>query len=136
VRFQKVRAALMGSMPASGHQADSLPNTVHQPMMDSTEGHREFVTRLAPERARLREAKMMRVRGLAAAYEARLLGDIAQVRLVAEPAKLGDRKDGFVDAVWQIIRDPFCLGAGVGTSNRRHSKLPIDLSPGISSKNE
>ena len=52
-------------------------------MMPATEWDCELIADLAAERTGLREPEMMGVRGLAAAHETRLLGDIAQVLPVA-----------------------------------------------------
>jgi hypothetical protein len=54
VRIQSLRAALIGSMPAS---FSFVTHAVHQPMMDSTKRDREFVAGLATERPRLHEPK-------------------------------------------------------------------------------
>src|SRR5262249_38221130 len=53
-------------------------DAVHQPVMNSTERDRELVAGLATKNPWLHVPKMMRVRRLAAAYEAGLLGDIAK----------------------------------------------------------
>jgi hypothetical protein len=71
-------------------------------MMDPAQRNREFVAGLAAERPRLRVPKMMRVRWLAAAHEARLLSDIAQMLPVAIPARCSNREDTFVDAAGLI----------------------------------
>ena len=68
-------------------------------MMPSTERDRELITDLADERTGLREPEMMGVRGLAAAHETRLLGDIAKVLPVAIAARGSNREDALVDAL-------------------------------------
>ena len=52
---------------------------MHRPMMPAAEWDRELITDLAAERAGLRKSEMVGIGGLAAAHEARLLDDIAQV---------------------------------------------------------
>jgi hypothetical protein len=68
-----------GLLPPGGFIADAM----HQPMVDAADRDREFVAGLAAERPRLQVAEMKRVGGLAAADQARLLGDMAQVLPVA-----------------------------------------------------
>jgi hypothetical protein len=59
-------------------------------MMDTAEGHGEFIAGPAAERARLQVAKMMRVGWSAAADEARLFGDVAKVLSIAIAAGCGN----------------------------------------------
>jgi hypothetical protein len=59
---------------------------------------RELVTGFPAERARLHEAQVMGVGWFAAADEARLLGDVAEVLPVAVAARSSDREDALVDA--------------------------------------
>ena len=67
-------------------------------MMPSAERDSELVTYLAAQGAGLGESKMVRVRGLAAAHEARLLGDIAKVLPVAIAPRRRDRQHALIDA--------------------------------------
>ena len=60
---------------------------MHRTMMPATEWDRELIADLAAERARLREPEVMGIRGLAAAHETRLLGDVAKVLPVAIAAR-------------------------------------------------
>jgi hypothetical protein len=71
-------------------------------MMDTAEGHGEFVAGLAAERARLQVAKVMRVGWLATADEAWLLGDGAKVLPVAITPWSGNGEHALVDAVGSI----------------------------------
>src|SRR5262249_23825680 len=66
-------------------------------MVPSTERDSELVTDLAAQRPGLGESKMVRVRGLAAAHEARLLGDIAKVLPVAIAARRRDCQHALID---------------------------------------
>jgi hypothetical protein len=59
-------------------------------VVDATERHREFIAGLTSERPWLHVSKMMRVRWLAAANEAGLPGNKAQMLLVAIAARRGD----------------------------------------------
>jgi len=70
---------------------------MHRTVMPSTEWDRELIADLAAECAGLRESEVVEVRGLAAADEARLLGDIAQMLPVAIPTC--EREDALVDAL-------------------------------------
>ena len=63
---------------------------MNRAVMDSAERHREFIAGLATERPWLQVSKMMRVRWLAAANEAGLSGDKAQVLPVAIAARRGN----------------------------------------------
>ena len=66
-----------------------ITRAMHCTMMPATEWDCELIAHLAAERAWLGKSEVMRVRGLAAADEARLLGDIAQMLAVAVPAACG-----------------------------------------------
>src|SRR6266851_8446173 len=68
-------------------------------MMAATEWDRELIADLAAERTWLGKTEVMGVRGLAAADETRLLGDIAQVLPVAIPSRRSDGEDALVDAL-------------------------------------
>ena len=76
-----------------------VARAVDRAMVPSAERDCELVTDLAAQRTRLSESKMVGVRGLAAAHEARLLGDIAKVLPVAVATRGSDREDTFVDAL-------------------------------------
>src|SRR5262249_30150394 len=67
-------------------------------VMDTAEGHGEFVAGPAAERARLKVAKMMRVGWPATADEARLFGDIAKMLPVAITPWRSNGEDALVDA--------------------------------------
>jgi hypothetical protein len=67
-------------------------------MVPATEGDRELIADLQAERARLRESEVVRVRGLAATHETRLLGNAAKVFTVAIATRGSDREDALVDA--------------------------------------
>ncbi len=59
----------------------------------------ELIADLAAERAVLREAQMMGIRGPAAANQTRLFGDEPDVVPVTKPARLGMGQLALVDAV-------------------------------------
>src|SRR5262245_31228875 len=67
-------------------------------MVPSAERDSELVTDLAAQRAGLGESKMVGVRGLAAAHETRLLGDIAKVLPVAIAPRRRDCQHALIDA--------------------------------------
>src|SRR5262245_18446033 len=67
-------------------------------MVPTAERDCELVTDLAAQRPGLGESKMVGVRGLAAAHEARLLGDIAKVLPVAIAARRRHREYALIDA--------------------------------------
>ena len=50
------------------------------------------------ERPALREAQVMRIRRLAAANQTRLVGHVSDMVAVANPARLREGEDAFVDA--------------------------------------
>src|SRR5262249_21802070 len=76
-----------------------VADAVHQPVMNSTERDRELVAGLATEGPWLHVPKVMRIRRLAAAHEAGLLGDIAKVFSIAIATRRSNGEDAFVDAV-------------------------------------
>jgi hypothetical protein len=67
-------------------------------MVPTAERDSELVTDLAAQRAGLGESKMVGVRGLAAAHEARLLGDIAKVLSVAIAPRRRNCQHALIDA--------------------------------------
>ena len=77
-----------------------VTDPVQQPVMDAAQRNRELIAHLAPERARLHVLKVMRVAGPAAADEAGLLGDVAQMLTVAMAARYRNCKPAFVDGDW------------------------------------
>ena len=83
-----------GRPPPGSFVAGAMDRAV----MDTAEGHGEFIAGSTAERARLQVAKMMRVGWSAAADEARLLGDIAKVLAVAITPRRSNGKDALVDA--------------------------------------
>ena len=84
-----------------------VAGAMHRTMMPATEWDRELVADLAAKCAGLRETEVVGVRGLAAADEARLLHDIAQVLSVAIAPRGSEREDALVDALRVIWGDGF-----------------------------
>src|SRR6516164_4251891 len=82
---------------------------MHSTMMPPTEWDRELIADLAAERTGLGKSEVVGVRGLAAAHETRLLGDIAQVIPVAIAPRRGNREDTLVNASAVIIFSPGSL---------------------------
>jgi hypothetical protein len=103
-----------GRPPPGSLVADAMDRA----MMDTAKGHSEFIAGPAAECARLQVTKMMRVGWLAAADEARLLGDIAKVLPVAITPWRSNGEDALVDAdrlVWVSACGParvlrICIG--------------------------
>src|SRR5439155_12761610 len=91
-----------GRLPPSSLVAGAM----HRAMMDTAERYGEFIASLAAERARLQVEKVMRIRWLAAADEAWLLGDRAKVLPVAITPWCGNGEHAFVDAFGS--RDSAC----------------------------
>ena|SRR6478672_8484733 len=75
---------------------------VDGPVMQATERDREFIARFAAQRAWLDVPKMMRVRWLAAADEARLLSDEAQMLAISIPARCSERQGAFINSAGLI----------------------------------
>ena len=98
---------------------------MHRTMMTATEWDRELIADLAAERTRLHECKMMRVRGLAAAHETRLLGDVAQVLPVAIAPRRSDREDALVDALRLIRGGDFGGGSAVRSRSLGHRRFIV-----------
>ena len=72
-------------------------------MVNAAERHRELVACFATERAWLRGAKMMGVRGLAATDKAGLRGNELAMGFVANAPRFADRKLAFVDAATEPL---------------------------------
>src|SRR4029077_4131541 len=84
-------------------------------MVSSAERDSELVTDLAAQRTGLGESKMVGVRGLAAAHEARLLGDIAKVLPVAIAPPRRHTEHALIDADLMNIRVASLLCTGAAT---------------------
>src|SRR5215472_347746 len=100
-----------------------VAGAVHRAMMPATERHRELVADLAAERTGLGETEMVGVRGLAAAHETRMLGDIAKVLPVAIAPRGGDREDALVDALRLTSVSAFGGGNPLRPGNLRHRRI-------------
>src|SRR6266542_3215979 len=96
---------------------------MHRTMMPAAEWDRELIADLAAERARLGKSEVVGVRGLAAADETRLLGDIAKVVRVAIAPRGSDGEDALVDALRLTEVGAFGCGSHLrpgNLSDRRH----------------
>jgi hypothetical protein len=91
---------------------------MHRAMMPATEWDRELIADLAAERTGLSESEMMGIRGLAAADEARLLGDIAKVLSVAIPTRGRDSEDALINAL-RLTRVGALVAVSWGLRQRR-----------------
>src|SRR5215475_16163088 len=76
-----------------------IAGAMDRAVMRAAERDSEFVARFAAERPWLQVAKMMRIGLFAAAYEARLLGNVAKVLPVAIAMRCSNREDTLVDAL-------------------------------------
>src|SRR5215475_9820876 len=94
-------------------------------MVPSAERDSELVTYLAAQRARLSESKMVGVRGLAAAHEARLLGDIAKVLPVAIAPWCRDHEDALVDTLRLTGVGAFGGGRHLRPFSLRHRRIIV-----------
>jgi hypothetical protein len=74
-----------------------IANAVDLAMVNTAERHRELVAHFAAERARLRRAKVMGIRGLAATNKAGLRGNKLTMCFVADAPRFADRKHAFVN---------------------------------------
>src|SRR5215470_20188676 len=93
-------------------------------MMPATEWDRELIANLAAGTG-LGEPKMMRVRGLAAAHETCLLGDVAKVLPVAIATRRSDREDALVDALRLTSVSAFGGGNDLRPGNLRHRRIIV-----------
>src|SRR5262249_39198191 len=98
---------------------------MHGAMMSATEWDREFIADLAAEGTGLREPEVVGVSRLAAAHEARLLGDIPHVLPVAIATWSGDREDALVDALYFTGLSSFGGGNHLGAGNLRHRRIIV-----------
>src|SRR5215471_7988439 len=94
-------------------------------MMPAAERDREFIADLAAERARLGKSEVVGIRRLAAAQQARLLRDIAQVLPVAIAARRCDREDALVDALRLTSVSAFGGGIHLRLGNLSHRRLIV-----------
>src|SRR5262245_30070543 len=94
-------------------------------MMPSTERDGELIADLAAERTGLGETKVVWIRGLAAAHETCLLGDVAQVLPVAIATRGGDREDALVDALHLTRVGPFGGGNHLRPYNLRQRRIIV-----------
>jgi hypothetical protein len=83
---------------------------MYRPVMPATEWDSELVADLAAERAGLGKSEMVGIGGLAAADEARLLHDIAQVLSVAIAPWGSEREDALVNPLCLILIGVFAGG--------------------------
>jgi hypothetical protein len=92
---------------------------MHRTVMPATEWDRELIADLAAECARLHEPEVMGVRGLAAAHETRLLGDIAKVLPVAIATRGSEGENALIDALRSTRVRALGGGDHLGQSNLR-----------------
>src|SRR5262249_41655507 len=95
---------------------------MHRTMMPATEWDRKLIADLAAECTGLRKSEVVGIRGLAAAHETRLLGDIAAVLLVPIAPRGRDREDAFVNALCLTRVPVFRGGSLLGAGNLMHGR--------------
>src|SRR5262249_25352108 len=98
---------------------------MHRTMMPTTERDCEFIADLAAERTGLGKSEVVGVRGLAAAQETRLLGDIAQMLPVAIAPRGRDREDALVDALRLASVSAFGGGNPLRPGHLRHRRIIV-----------
>ena len=98
---------------------------MHRTMMAATKWDRELIADLAAQRTGLGKSEVMGVRGLAAAQETRLVGDIAQLLPVAIATRGRDREDALVDALRLIRVGAFGGSSHLRSGNLRHRRLIV-----------
>ena len=86
------------------------------PVMSSAQRYRELVADLAPHRAGLSEAQMVRVCGASPTNQARLRRHELEVDFVAVPTRLADRELAFLDFG----------GSSLGLQRCRSRRIVID----------
>src|SRR4029077_8209293 len=98
---------------------------MHRPMMPPAQWDRELIADLAAERTRLGKSEVVGVRGLTAAHQTRLVGDMAQVLPVAIAPRRRDREDALVDALRLTRAGAFGSGSLLGPLNLRHCRIVV-----------
>ena len=86
-----------------------IGRAVRGAVMHATERDRELIARFAAQRAWLDVPEMMRIRWLAAADEARLLSDEAQMLAISIAARCGERQDALINSFALIAPGLGCL---------------------------
>lgn len=81
-------------------------------MVYSAQRDGKFVTNFTPERAALRKAQMMSIRGLASANQTWLPGDQFDVLAVSHAPRLGECECAFVDRLG-ALSFLWCLAFGI-----------------------
>jgi hypothetical protein len=76
--------------------------------------HRELIAHSAAERTALCKSNVMRVNGMATAYQARVSRNVLDVYSVSNPAGFGYSQRTFIDAVGSFL---FVCAAGSGISD-------------------
>jgi hypothetical protein len=79
-----------------------VADAMNRAVMRAAQRDGEFIASLAAERARLHESDVVRIRRLAAAQEARLLGHKSKMVPVAIAARRSHREHALIDALGLI----------------------------------
>ena len=104
-----------------------VTGAMHRAVMRTAERDGKFIARFAAERARLQKSDVMRIRGRAAAQQARLLHHEAKMVPVAIAARRPDCQHALIDA--DLISAPFIRLANLVTSVKafRRSEVIVGL---------
>src|SRR5262245_19247185 len=102
-------------------------------MMPATERDREIIADLAPKRTRLRECEVVGVRGPAAAQQAGLLRDVAQMLPVAIAPGRRDCEGALVNTVSLAGIGAFGGGIHLGRGNLGYRRLIVRDCGGLGS---
>jgi hypothetical protein len=102
-----------------------IARAMHRAVMRAAERDGEFVARLAAERARLEESEVMRIRWLAGAEEAGLLGHEPKMLLVAVAAQRANCQHALVDpAALARAGSIFASGNGAPANATASTRCP------------
>jgi hypothetical protein len=100
---------------------------MHLAMVSSTKRNGELIADLAPERAALREAKMMCIAGMPTAYQTRLVGDMPDMIAIPHPPRLCQRKQALFDRRIDGFASPLLASMGFGSIQVGFYELTIGL---------
>ena len=88
VSNHSARAAMVGSMLAFFPPARFIARAMNLAVVPPAQRDGKFITHFATQRAALRKAQVMTIRGSATANQTRLSGHMSNVLAVANPARL------------------------------------------------
>src|SRR5262245_32410161 len=98
---------------------------MHRAMMPSTQRDHEFIADLAAKGTGLGKSEVVGIRGFAAAQQARLVSDVAQMLTVAMASRGRYRKRALVDALCLTRLGVFGGAIHLGSHNLRYRRLVV-----------